>query len=1338
MKLYDENGRLSDQQVREYLGQKALFFATLAGYSRTPNTSRVEFDERRLAVIRRAREVLDIHLAILDTPLDADSGNPEQRDADKEHRSGVDVNRVDFYSEDGGPYRTAISRDEEEGPDEGSDNIDLSEPSPFTDDSEGPTVDEIYSYSDAAAKLRRDMSAAQSILRAAEEDKALTIGSLSRLHSLISSVRANSYVERDLVGYDPFNDRTITTKKGTRPVTGDDTLDVTRALLGLTGELLEPTEGVGILAQQGLSITLGKDFYNDLLSADILDKGRYNVLRNGKESNLISRTEKDAVDNGEVFADMMVRNSKRLEQAAWDQWQAVKGVFGDDEGIAMLSNIQVVYQKTLAKLSRALPDLEKDLASRQSELRMMVTGIGMQEGVDYSSSPDVDITLKDIDDFLIRNDVLESMDLRIEDSPSFRKAANEYNAAYNDFAARKQDFYSAVSFLADPMNANRLGSLQLFASFSTKGQKQDFDRALNDSHEVSAPVPDNPLELIAARSGFMNDVSSSVRIHRSAEEQEVGPVSRRELRILAQMNAVERRIGESDNYTRLMELVESIDFDEMEERIDAFCSQPELAPFFRSADRAEMADFYRNMASHVKEYADSYQQSAERLAQAGSALNAEIRAGLARTQVEFVSRSADLSEEDKEALARRFEHRALYATYEKNLHKDRILNSTDADVAVSNNLKAEYGNVSSLVYGSACPMSLKECDMLISRNTLENAPGTIQMLATGMKAMSMDLDGVSQLDEKEVATVRANLESGSQGYYESLKAGAQRSLEDAQTRLSRHSSERDAIAVFNPDVQAEFGYEARRVFESFVSDDADRQKDFGRLQDLLRGLVDNNPAEAENVKKVNAYLLREMMDEGNPFVKEAVERGLVDVDTHYTLHDVRPIVDTLMIAGEANKRILAEFRATGDHTKLKRIPHPDTRDKNRYENLVITSYNGLYQEERMEELGRLVARDREDVRLAKNRLADIASVTPRACSWGDISTRAIADGQVDDARVEYLRQRTREAEGMAQRERGFEILRETANVEFGRQDGYISNAQDFYNRVVDTLNASERDKVTAAERRNRLEAVIRNRDEDYALPVKELLRQEVASNGRYPVTAKTVAGMSPESVLQRFSLSVLPTTEYPMAAFKMTTKGMDGGKDRSMNDYVNIKELYAEVKRQSVYTYPINQGYQTLREKGLETRHKKRSVAEREAAMTSYGKTLWETRSAGKAIDQKLDAFAVRNLPSDREHQEEFRRILASRNGINQELVASMRMTPSKLTGNTVVSIPGEVLERCSKVDQLAFKAAIPDIKFQKDGRSVNLDIVSGESASRRMVEAINLSAKGQEKSRTRSTGIAF
>ena len=1333
MKLY-ENRKLSDERVREYLGQKALFFSVLAGYSRTPNTNRVEFDEQQLKALENAKKALDIHLTILNTPLDDYSANPEQRDADREHQSGVDVDRVDFYRNSMGTISTAINKDEDEEP--GYDGEDA-----FTDETEGLVVNEIYSYSDAASKLRRDMIAASGLLTQALQEKSLTVSGLNRLYSLFSGIKANSFVERDILGYDPFYDTAIRTSRGAIPVRDDPTRDAVQSFMEMAGRILEPTEGVSILAQQGLGIVLGNNFYNDLMSADILDKGKYNTFKNGLESNLVSRVEKNAVNDGDVFADLMIRNSRRLERAAWDQYQAVKEMFGEAEGMTMLANIQVVYQKTLAKIARTLPSLEKDIAQRQAALRTMADQIGMEENVDYSLSPDINLSTEDIDSFLARNDLLENIDPDIENHPEFIEQVKNYNAAYLKFAEKKKLLYDTLSFLVDPVNANAVASLQNL--IPSANDKVEFIKVLNENPHIQPPSLYNAYELAALRSKYINDVSTSVRMYRSEEEMAVKPRSQQELAVLNEVRKIEDRIADENNGGRLMDLISSIGRKEIAREFADFISQDEIAPFFRDVDPSDITDYYMLMAGEVEKLSDEFYDAGEELARAGSQLNAEIRKSLAHAQVEFLSQLADFNDKEKAELQKKFSDDAVFATIQRNLHKDRVFSSTDEEVSVVHDLRAEYGNTISLVYGSAAPMGIKDACRVIEKDTLSDASPLLQSLAENMKYLSIDKASGQVLSEAEASAAKENLEKDGIRYYENALKEAEKDVSESGQRLASYMARRDEIRSFSPDVQISHGYEVKKLFDDFVVG-KNREENFNRIQTLLQGIVRNNPDEEENVKKISAYCIREAVADGsaNQLVSEMVDKGLLGDDANYSLKDVQGLVDTLMIAGEDNKKILAKYRQTGDYTRLKRIKNPDREDKAHFENKIVATYNGFYQEDRLEELNRQIGRAQDENYTARNKRDYIRSFSPRAYAYSDIATAAIAKGTVDDARVQYFKERTREFENMMLRDKGYNTLRNVSNIQYEKEDQYIKNAQDFYNDVIETVGKCE--NLSPEERTAVLKGTIFKRNEDYAHPVQELFRREVNSKGKYRMTAQEVAIISPESSQQRYSLSVLPSESFDMSAFKTTLKSKERG---SMEDFLNIRNLYAEVKSQSIYTYPVNKGIDTLYNIGLESRNARRSVAESERAMTEYGKHLRDARAAGKSFNQDLRTFAIKNLPPTEEYINGLKKVLINR-GVRADLVESMKFVPSSKTNNTVVNISSDVLSKCSKADQLKFRSTITDIyiKEKVDGVAPGIKVVGNEMAKKRIIGAISRNYNEQSKApkrtrtleRTRSAGMAF
>ena len=1311
MKLY-ENKQMSEDRIREYLGQKALFFSVLAGYSRTPNTTPVRFNEKQVEAIEKARKVFDIHLTILNTPLDDDSANPEQRDMDREHQSGIDVNRVDFYTNSMGTVSTAIDKDEDE------EGIDYSDDYSFSDAEEGLTVNEIYSYSNAASKFRRDMIGAAKLLDQAIENKSLNISEMSRLYSLLSSIKSNSFVERDLIGYDPFNDLTLQGRKGSVQVRDDATMEAFNGLMNMVSNELEPTEGVNLLAQQGLSITLGNSFYNDLMSADILDKGRMNTFRNGLESNLISRTEKNAVNNGDVFADLMIKNSKKLEEAAWQQYQAVKDMFGESEGMTMLANIQVVYQKTLEKINRNIPVLDKDIAARQAALKEMAGKIGMENDVDYTLDAEINLSSEDIDSFIARNDVLESISLNnnldIEKNPAFMKAVEDYNAAYIDFAGKKKRLYDTLSFLADPINANSVASLQNLIILPQA--RMEFIRTLNENPHLMKPLLYNATELAVLRSKYINDVNSSVRIYRSPEELQIKPRSREEMKIIANLQAIEKRIGDEDNGSALRELVEGIKRENVSREMKEFLSQKEIAPFFGKNTADGLTDYYMKSAGLVDRFCDEFYEAGEHLAEAGSRLNAMMRESLAVSQVEYLEGVTQLSAEEKYALTSKFMKDAVFATYAKNIYKDRVFNSTDEELSVVNNVKAEYGNATSLVYGSACPVSVRDNCLIVNRNSIFHDSQKLNELAGNVKNLILDMNGSKALSEDEAATVRENIEKDSNELYEAMKGEIERGVQDASARLARYSEERELMSAFNPDVQIAYGYEARKVFDDFVSG-KDREENFVKLQNLLGGIVRNNYSEADNVKKINAYLIREAVTDGsaNQFATEFMKSGLLDDEAHYTLEDVKPVVDTLMIAGEENKKLLSEFRRTGDHTKLRRIENPDIKDKNRFENMIVTTYNGFFRDEKLEEIRKEMNRAKTDQMIWDNNLEELRECSPRVYAYGNIASAAIAAGLSDNAEVEFFKEKTKEFENTLLKEKGYSILKNVSNLQYGKEGQYLQNAENFYNSVTQAL--TDREKSPSPEKDEALKSLIFRTNEDYAHPVQEMYRREKNSGGKYSMSSAAVASISPESTLQRYSLSVLPSENFNMAAFKTTIDS----KDKAMGDFLNVKNLYAQVKGQSIYTYPVNKGIDTFYRMGLDNLNVKRSVADAEKQLTPYGRALSEAKKADRSFNQDLKTFAIKNLPHTQEYIDGFKKTLKNR-GVRADLVDSMQFVPSKKTNNTVVNISSDVLSRCTQKDQLKLKAAVTDIYIrEREGKNApNVSIVGNESAKARIISTIN------------------
>ena len=1307
MKLY-ENKQMSDEKIKEYLGQKALFFSVLAGYSRTPDTNLISFNDRQLAAIEQARKVFDIHLTILNTPLDDYSANPEQRDIDSEHQSGIDADKVDFYTNSMGTVSTALRKDDE---DEG---LGLDEETTFTDAEEGLTVNEIYSYSNAASKFRRDMIAASGLLADAARNKALTVSEMNRLYSLLSSIKSNSFVERDLVGYDPFNDYAIQGKNGPVPVKDDMTNESFTELMNMVGHVLEPTEGVNLLAQQGLSITLGNNFYNDLMSADILDKGRYNKFKNGLDSNLISRTDKNAVNDGDLFADLMIKNSKKLETAAWDQYLAVKDLFGEKECMTMLANIQIIYQKTLAKINRNIPLLQSDIASRQAVLKKMAQTIGMEENVDYSLDPEINLSGEDIDAFIARNDVLENLDLSVESEPEFMASVKEYNAAYLSFAEKKKRLYDTLTFLSDPVNANQAASLQNLITSSKN--RQDFVKTLNANPHLAKPSLYNATEIAVLRSKFISDVNSTVRIHRSEKELNIKPRSREELKILNALRAIEDRIGEEDNMTKLLDTVSAIDRETVKREMDEFVSQSEIAPFFKDVSVDEMTDYYMRSAELVERFSQEFMESGTELAKAGCDLNEKIRENLARTQVTYLSQAVPLSEEEKAALMTKFETDAVFTTFEKNIHKDLVFTSTDEELSVVNDLKAEYGNTTSLVYGSACPVSPRENCRIAEKNNPFTASQRLQDLATSLKDYVIDVNGEKSLSEEERVTVKENLLSGMKNVYDAMHKDARLALEDASIRIARYSEEQERMIAFNPDAQINYGYEAKKIFDSFV-EGSNREADFIRLQTLLSGIVGNNPGEADNAKKINAYLLSEVLKDGSApaFASEFVKKGIIDVDTHYNLDDVRSVVDTLMVAGEANKIILAEFRKTGDHTKLKRISQPEVKDKNHYENMIVTSYNDFYKEDRLEDLRKQLSRARTDQYISRNSLEEIEKYTPEVFACATVGEAAVAKGLADSQDVAFFKEKTKEFENTLLKEKGYNILKNVSSLTYGKEDQYLKNAQEFYTSVVDLL--SEEEKNPSADRDEKLQKAIFRRNEDYAHPLQEMYRKEKTSDGAWKMSAATVAAISPEASTQRYSLSVLPSENFNMAAFKTTVDS----KDRAMLDFVNVKNLYATVKGQSMYTYPVNKGIDTLYRLGLDNLNVRRSVADEGKQMTAFGQTVSDAKKADKTFNTELTTFAIKNLPATKEYVDGFKKVLISR-GVRKDLVESMQFVPSKRTNNTVVNISSEVLKSCSQKDQMKLKSTITDIYIREKGHSKapHVTITGNEGATRRIINAIS------------------
>lgn len=1312
MRLYEDN-RMSDERIRAYLGEKALYFAVLAGYSRSPNTSTITLDAHQLEAVRKARQVLDVHLAILDTPLDDYSANPEQRDADFPHMSDVDVGRVDMYVNGMGTVSTAVNRDEDEDPS-------AYEDAPFTDTSEdGLTVNDIYSYSEAASKLRRDMTAAERILAQAEKDGSMTVAAMGRLYSLMSSVRANSYVERDILGYNPFVDTTIRRGGKETPIRGDATREATLALMNMAGRTLEPTEGAAILAQQGLSIVLGSSFYGDLMSADILDKGRINTLRDGSGSNIVSRTDRRAVDDGDAFADLMVLNSRRLEDAAWAQYQEVVRLFGPQEGMAMLANVQVTYQKSLAKVGRVLPAIRQEVAERQASLKAMALHIGMEDGVDFTLDPDINLSVEDIDAFVARADVLENLDPGIDGDPAFKAASDGYNKAYMDFAERKRRLYDAMSFLADPLEANRMASFQDL--LKERRSKQILVEVMNANPHIEPPTPSISHDLIVARSGFLSDVSSSARVQRVGEELDAKPRSRAEERILSTLSAIEDGIAERDFAGKATDLVASLDRDTVQHMVDDFMANPEVSRVFEAdgVQSRDLVDLYMRVADSVEGLVDGLVDSADRLAQAGGTLNAEIRARLAHSQVEYLDSMVELSDEEKVELERKFRTDAVFATFTKNIQKDRVLSSTGEEPQAENVIKAEYGNTNSLVFGSACPMGMKDGCGIIAANLLDG-DARIGDAAQGLTDLRMDMEQGGTLSDLEVDAVRVNLDSAAIGYYDAILSEARRAIADIDGRLARDLETRDMIRAFNPETQIGYGYEAQAAFEDFVSG-PDPEAAFGRLQTLLQGIVRNNPDETEDVKKINAFLVAESVRSGSAsqIATEMVKAGIVDVDTHYTLEDVRPIVDTLMVAGAENKRILADFRRTGDHTRLKRIAVPDDKDKEHFERKIVTAYNGFFQEERLEELNRRIARERADSYIARNRLESIESCSPRAYAYGDIATAAIARGQMDGAEVEMLRRRAREFSDTLLREKGYDVLLDVSDMEFEGKGKYLDEAQGYYDTVIATLDRCE--GLDAKEREAQLKSVVFARNSDYAHPVQEMLRRELRGEGK--MTAQEVAAASPEAPQQRYSLSVLPSEGFDVSAYKTTAKGRGEDRDRTMEDYIDVRRMYSEVKAQSIYTYPVNKAVEIIYDRGLVNPKARRSVAENERSMTGYGRLMRDVRASSRSVNLESRTFAIRNLPPTKEYIDGLKKVLVDR-GVRADLVDSMRFMPSKRTNNTVVSLASGVMEKCSQKDLAKFRSTLTDIYIRprNGGKAPKLAIVGNEGATRRVVAAIGRS----------------
>lgn len=1274
---------LSNIDARSFLGKRALFFNIVAGYLKNQPDIEIPLTPESKENISEFLKGAEVQLTLLRNHLDKDSASFEQEREDKE-------NTTDAYIEKG----VTNKNDNVASNDDIFDDVEITsksiESNVSSESGDILRASEIRSFKNATVKLVRDLSESKDILEKAVSADSISSNDMLRAYSLFTSIRNNSYVTKDAIGYDFLNPEYVNPKRPRKAEEAN--FAYSNSFSALQKEWAESISGrdkASLLAVQGLQLTLGPDFYNDMTSSDILDMGRVNN-RGNQINNIIRRTDSNALEDGNAYSRLMIANSAVLEMSAMKQYEEVCRIYGQEEGNRMIGNIETLFLQCADKVDRFVHTEQSELKDLRTSMETHAIEAGMIPGCDFISGR---LNIDNVNNFFIREDVLEK-NLKLE-TPETAEKISDYNRKYLRFTEMRGNLFELSSLLARPLTTEKnpvLNSLDETSRTAINYYISENSRVLrtpgfgDDFFEAKNAFTDSVNTMIRFTGIVENPIEPRTKkeslLEKDAADRFLNAKGMRDKSLSVMREYVDSLLKEKDPVAKAAEDIrffvnpgtkEAKEILEKSYELAKKGNQPiptklkmDFNKYINDEIIQELAENYIDWAKNFSDTVKAYETAAYDLIQSGEELNRKFSHESAVAQADYLGIAVEMSDSERDAVITRIERNNRIEGISKLIERDDALSRTLAEQADDNADIKKKGNApKSIMYGSGVISDPNDA----ARIMMQHFPMK-EMIRLGAKARKLaiviDHRDQSELKDEEISNARINIAADAKKYTKwLLKYKAEPKVSLLEGEISTLNELHNEYKSFSGKKQAEYGHTIQRLFDKYEKNTATDQE-INDLYGTIDLLARNNPGEKGNAKILNEYLISGISEKHGPTVlgEELVKAGIAGQGKKYSYEeDIKPILATLPVAGEKGKKALADYHETGKGTYIERKPSASDEEKKKMEDRLIFTRNEEFSKNILADIRREAEQKGKALFELKNLVKDITSDRD-SFALALLASSMIADGP------SYSMEKS-------------ELLRSDVSA-FNSRSERLEVFSSAVSSEMNELKAVEikYDEISKADNEERVEKLREFISEGHegSIPIKALAD---ARGGLENITSADIEKMKPSAGSVQAEVPVLPHENLDLGAFQTFGQRNDR-KELTGEDKIIYERMTEAARKSDIYTYAVNAGTYNFTDEGITYRGK--------LPATEYAKELADENRVSRNSREKAGLIlAVKNIPTSIK-EEDLKGKLDNafiEKGAEPVIVRDLEYRRDGRTANTVLTVPEESFSELRKIHEKMYTDSV-------------------------------------------------